>query len=183
MRALGVIVKQTLWASGHYARRLRGDVFPGVAVLGYHGVRANDWPSGTMAFEGLHVRAHELEEHCRLLRESCHPIRLQDWQAALNGGPALPERPVLVTFDDGYRTVLTLAGPILQHYAIPAIVFASSDPIEQQRLFWHDAVARTHGEAAVEPLKNVPFEQWQRVTTECQLPSSADDPHAPAIDC
>jgi peptidoglycan/xylan/chitin deacetylase (PgdA/CDA1 family) len=179
MHALGVIGKRTLWTAGHYARRLRDDVFPGVAVLGYHGVRADDWPSGTMAFEGLHVRAHELEEHCRLLRQSCHPISLHDWHFALNGGPSLPERPVLVTFDDGYRSAFTLARPILQRYAIPAVVFACSDPIEQQQLFWHDAVARQRGEAAVEPLKGVAFDEWQRVTTQSQLLATADDPHAP----
>jgi peptidoglycan/xylan/chitin deacetylase (PgdA/CDA1 family) len=174
-----VIGKYALWTAGHYRRRLRNVMFPGVAVLGYHGVRADDWPSGTMTFEGLHVRVHELEEHCRLLRQSCHPISLRDWQSALNGGPSLPERPVLVTFDDGYRSVLTLASPILQRYAIPAVVFACSAPIERQQLFWYDAVARLRGEAAVEPLKGVAFDEWQRLTTEDQLPATADDPHAP----
>ena len=179
MRTFGMIGKYTLWTAGHYMRRLRNDEFPGVAVLGYHGVRADHWPSGTMTFEGLHVRAHELEEHCRLLRQSCHPISLHDWQSALNGGPSLPERPVLMTFDDGYRSVFTLACPILQRYAIPAVVFACSNPIERQQLFWHDAVARLRDEAAVESLKGVAFDEWQRVTTEDQLPATEDDPHAP----
>ena len=179
MNRLSVIVKNMLWVTGHYARRLSRDAFPGVAVLGYHGVRADDWPSGTMAFEELHVRAQELEDHCRLLRQSCHPIRLRDWQRALDGGSPLPKRPVLVTFDDGYRTVLTVARPILQRYEIPAVVFACSDPIEWQQLFWHDAVARLRGEAAVEPLKKAAFGEWQSVTTKCLLPASADDPHAP----
>jgi peptidoglycan/xylan/chitin deacetylase (PgdA/CDA1 family) len=178
-RALSELAKQLLWTTGHYARRLRGDVFPGVAVLGYHGVRADDWSTRTMAFEELHVRARELDEHCRLLREYCHPISLSDWLAALDGGSSLPERPVLVTFDDGYRTVLSLAGPILQRYAIPAVVFACTDPIEQQQLFWHDAVAHARGEAAVASLKSVPFDEWQRVATECQLPAATEDPHAP----
>jgi peptidoglycan/xylan/chitin deacetylase (PgdA/CDA1 family) len=132
-----------------------------------------------MAFEQLHVRASELEAHCRFLRETCHPVSLHDWQAAQAGGPPLPARPVLVTFDDGYRSVLTMASPILRRYAIPAVVFACTNPIEQQQLFWHDALARVRGEAAVEPLKQEAFAEWQRVTTACLLAAAANDPHAP----
>ena len=62
-RALASLTKRALLASGHYRRRLRRDAFPGVAVLNYHGVRADDWPAGTMTFEGVHVRARALDAH------------------------------------------------------------------------------------------------------------------------
>jgi len=169
-------VKRTLLGAGHYARRLGRDRFPGVAVLCYHGVRADDWPAGTMSFEGLHVRAGELEAHCRLLGETCHPISLEQWRRALTGGPHLPSRPVLLTFDDGYRTVLTLARPILKRYGIPAAVFACSAPIERRQLLWYDAVARARGEAEVERLKQVPFSEW---AAAAHRPATDDDPHAP----
>src|SRR5262249_1665819 len=104
-RALGALGKRGLYVSGHYHRRLGRDVLPGVAVLCYHGVRPDKSPPGAVTFQTLHVRVSELEAHCRLVREYCHPISLADWREALAGRAALPARPVLFTFDDGYRTV------------------------------------------------------------------------------
>ena len=46
--ALAAQLKEAAFASRWYAWRLASDVFPGVAVLCYHGVRDDDWPSGTM---------------------------------------------------------------------------------------------------------------------------------------
>jgi hypothetical protein len=95
--ALTAAGKRVLLATGHYARRLARDTFPGVLVLCYHGVRGDDEPESAHAFSPLHVRASELEAHCRLLRATCHPIALDAWRAALAGGPPLPDRPVLLT--------------------------------------------------------------------------------------
>jgi len=171
--------KRTLLCAGYYARRLRADRFPGVAVLCYHGVRDDRWAAGTMVFEDLHVRAGELEAHCRLLRETCQPISLTDWRTALRNGSSLPARPVLVTFDDGYRTVFTLARPLLQRYGIPAAVFVCSQPVERRRLFWHDAVAQACGEPEVQRLKAAPFNQWQTSCEQYAREAAGDDPHAP----
>ncbi len=180
-RSLRDSMKAVLLAGGHYGRRLASDRFPGVAVLCYHGVRADDAAPGAMPFEGLHVRASELEVHCRLVRETCHPISIAEWRAALNGGPPLGDRPVLITFDDGYRSVLTLACPILERHGIPAVAFVCSDPAEGHRLLWYDAVARACGEAEVERIKAAPFAQWEAVAAGA--PADRDDPSAPlAVD-
>ena len=40
------------------------------------------------------------------------------------GGPVVTEKPpVAITFDDGYRNVLEIAGPIMQRYGFPSTVF------------------------------------------------------------
>jgi peptidoglycan/xylan/chitin deacetylase (PgdA/CDA1 family) len=178
-RALAALGKLALLASGHYSRRLRRDTFPGVAVLGYHGVRADDWPVGTMTFEGLHVRASELDAHCRLIRATCHPISLAQWGRARAGGPSLPPRPVLFTFDDGYRTVFTLARPILERYSIPAVVLVCTDPVDRRRLLWYDAVARARGEDEVERIKTLPFDEWQALQAAWSQLADDADPMAP----
>lgn len=177
---LSARLKGTLLAARHYRRRLERDRFEGVVVLCYHAVRPDEWPAGAMAFEGLHVRASELEAHCRFLQSTCHPITIAQWRAALDGGPPLPDRPVLVTFDDGYRTVATVAQPILERFGIPAVLFACSSPIEERRLFWYDAIARRSGESEVQRLKQVPFALWLAATCgAAHTAVSDDDPHAP----
>jgi hypothetical protein len=87
------VLKRSALAAGWYRRRLAHDRFPGVAVLCYHAVRDNDQPDGTMPFEDLHVRAAELEEHCRVVSDACQPISLDDWRAARAGTRELPARP------------------------------------------------------------------------------------------
>lgn len=171
-------VKRALFASGFYENRLRTDRFPDVAVLCYHGVRPDDWPERRMAFEGLHVRASELDAHCAFLKATCHPITLAQWRAAASGGPPLPDRPVLVTFDDGYRSVKTVARPILQRHGVPVALFVCTNAVERRQLLWFDAIALTRGEDAVQRLKDAPFDDWHAAITDARTSVSDHEPHA-----
>jgi peptidoglycan/xylan/chitin deacetylase (PgdA/CDA1 family) len=155
-----MFAKQALLSAGHYRRALARSRFPGVAVLCYHGVRPDDMPPGTIRFQYLHIRESTFESHCRVIRECCDPISLDDWRAAAEGRAALPARPVLVTFDDGYRSVLTLAVPILARHDIPAAVFVCSGPMLSRRLLWFDAVAERDGEDSVEAWKTCDYDSW-----------------------
>jgi peptidoglycan/xylan/chitin deacetylase (PgdA/CDA1 family) len=170
-------VKHGLLTMGQYRRTLARTTLPGVAVLGYHGLRADDLPAGAMAFENLHLRASTFEAHCRVIRECCDPITLDDWRAATAGRSALPPRPVLITFDDGYRSVSRIAAPILAAYRLPAVVFVCSDPIANRRLLWFDDVAARDGEAEVERWKTCDYERWSAACAAA-APVDDDDPRA-----
>lgn len=172
-------MKRLLLLGGHYARRLQRDPFPGAAVLCYHGVRPDDWAGGRMAFEGLHVRASEFDAHCRVLRALCTPISLPAFQAGMAGTGPLPPRSVLVTFDDGYRTVATVAQPIFERHGIPAALFVCTAPVQERTLFWYDALALAHGEAEVQRLKAAPAEEWRRAVARTRRVAADGDPHAP----
>ena len=50
-----------------------------------------------------------------------HPVTLDDVRAAGRGERALPERPVLLMFDDGYRSLYTRVFPLLLAYRVPAV--------------------------------------------------------------
>lgn len=176
-------VKRVLHAAGHYAHKLRRQSFPGVAVLCYHAVRDDRLPPGSLPFEDLHVRAGELDAHARLLSATCHPITLAQWRSALAGGPPLPARPVLMTFDDGYRSYQT-AAEILGRHGVPSVLFACSGPVEKQAALWFDAVARAFGktgeggEAEVERLKEVPYPAWRERTAAFENAVPLDAPEA-----
>jgi len=169
--------KRSLLALGYYRGALSRARFPGPVVLCYHGLRADEAPDGSMAFENLHVRASTFAEHCALVRETCHPISLDDWRDGLAGEKTLPDRPVLITFDDGYRSVLTIAAPVLQELGLPAVVFACTEPMERRSLLWFDAVAAADGEAAVESWKGRRYEEWRATASQAQSVND-DDPRA-----
>lgn len=163
--------------------RLRRRQASSVAVLCYHGIRANRQRDGALPFETLHVRASTFAAHCRVLARYCHPVSLECWREARAGGRPLPARAVAVTFDDGYRSVLTEALPILVRYQVPAAVFLVTRPIQEGALFWYDALARERGEGAVDRLKHVPYEVWKCETAPYAQRADAGDPLAPLAVC
>ena len=171
------VVKQGLLAAGHYRRALARETFPGVAVLCYHGVRRETGARSRFPFDYLHIPVEVFESHCRLIRECCDPISLDDWRAAAKGGLPLPKRPVLLTFDDGYRTVLTEAAPILAAYQLPAVVFVCTSPMASTRVLWFDDLAAREGEESVEAWKSRDYEAWKAACT-LTSPLTADDPRA-----
>src|SRR5262249_40344098 len=160
-----MIGKHALLRGGWYRRRLTRDAFPGVLVLCYHGLRSSGWRSDEPSFPDLHMDEAAFDEHCRVLATACHPIGLDDWRDARAGKRPLPSRPVLVTFDDGYRSVFELARPILQRHGIPAVVFVCTDPVRDQQLFWFDAEARhvADSRADDDPLAPMTVDQVRRL--------------------
>jgi peptidoglycan/xylan/chitin deacetylase (PgdA/CDA1 family) len=175
-------IREGLAASGVLERVIRGRRFDGVLVVCYHAIRRDDQPDGMMPFEGLHVRRALFREHCRILSELCQPISLADWRAAANGGPPLQNRPVLVTMDDGYRSVLTEALPVLEEFQMPAVLFACTDPISRNEMFWYDSVASAQGEQAAAELKNATYAEWREAIERARRRVSRDEPCAPLSD-
>jgi peptidoglycan/xylan/chitin deacetylase (PgdA/CDA1 family) len=64
-----------------------------------------------------------------LRREGFHAITLDEWRWHLLTRNPLPGRPVMITFDDGYRDVLTDAWPILRRHGMTATVFVVADTV------------------------------------------------------
>ncbi len=59
------------------------------------------------------------------------PIDFYTLAAAIAGRTELPDRPVLITIDDGYRDAYVHAFPILRHYGFTATVFVITDFVDQ----------------------------------------------------
>ena len=171
--------KAGLLATRWYANRLEHDTFPGVLVLCYHGVRSSSRSTDGIPFANLHVTEDTFEAHCRLIAETCHPIDLSTFVDSQLTERPLPPRPVLVTFDDGYRSVFERARPLLRRYRIPASVFVCSEPIKEQRLFWFDAVARAEGEHAVDAVRALPDDERRATASACETSAAVGDPLAP----
>jgi len=96
-----------------------------LAVLAYHDVRDGD----------------RFEEQVRYLTRSARPVTLQEVHRAVEGGTGLPRRSVLVTFDDGDRSVLDTGLPILRRYEVPGVVFVIGGLLDSSSPFWWDEVA------------------------------------------
>ncbi|MFI0544787.1 polysaccharide deacetylase family protein [Streptomyces sp. WSLK1-3] len=96
---------------------------PPVPILMYHSVAAepND------ATRVLSVSPEAFERQMDIVAGSgLTPIRTAELAARWRAGRPLPERPVLITFDDGYEGVHRHALPVLAKHAFPATLFVTT---------------------------------------------------------
>ena len=67
------------------------------------------------------------------------PLSLSELLAIRHGEAELPERAVLVTFDDAYRDFAEHAWPVLRRHGVPATLFVPTAYAgERDRRFWWD---------------------------------------------
>ncbi|WP_435930279.1 poly-beta-1,6-N-acetyl-D-glucosamine N-deacetylase PgaB [Dryocola sp. BD613] len=86
-------------------------------VLGYHDVE-----DGAADQRYLSVRTSALSDQIAWLRDNgYHPVSVQQILDAHDGKIALPEKAVLLTFDDGYSSFYTRVWPLLKSYNWPAL--------------------------------------------------------------
>ncbi|MFF0365273.1 polysaccharide deacetylase family protein [Streptomyces fungicidicus] len=94
-----------------------------VPILMYHAVAAD--PSG--ATRALSVSPEAFAEQMAVVADrGLTPVTTAELAACWRSGRALPERPVLVTFDDGYEGVHRHALPVLAGHGFPATLFVST---------------------------------------------------------
>lgn len=103
-----------------------------VPILMYHHIA--DPPAGAKAVErDLSVSPARFEEQLRYLREAGYQsITTTDLVYHLTLGRPLPPKPVIITFDDGYRDVYTNAFPLLQKYGFTATIYVITDFVDRE---------------------------------------------------
>jgi len=78
------------------------------------------------------VLPDEFAQQMQWLKEqSYQTISLEDLVQGVDESQSLPEKPVIITFDDGYRDLKQNAFPILQSFCFGATVFLVSDLVGQ----------------------------------------------------
>jgi peptidoglycan/xylan/chitin deacetylase (PgdA/CDA1 family) len=96
-----------------------------VAVLGYHEF------SETAEQTEMRIRTSKFREQMQKLRDLNLPVismeQFQKWKA---GEVDLPPRSVMITIDDGWKSVHTDAFPILKEFGYPFTIFLYKDYID-----------------------------------------------------
>ncbi|WP_408057805.1 polysaccharide deacetylase family protein [Streptomyces violaceus] len=98
-----------------------------VPILMYHAVAAD--PND--ATRALSVTPEAFTEQMAVLADrGLTPVTTAGLAAGWRSGRPLPERPVLITFDDGYEGVHRHALPVLAKHGFPATLFVSTGWIQ-----------------------------------------------------
>jgi peptidoglycan/xylan/chitin deacetylase (PgdA/CDA1 family) len=149
-----------------------------VPILCYHAVAASaSGPDGRFA-----IAPELLRQHLDLLVERGYSgISVRDLALARTGLGSLPERPVAVTFDDGFADVLHAASPLLLERGFTATAFVTTDGISDRagkdanrKLTWQEVVEldRCGIEVAAHGHRHLEMDcaPWSAVEQELVLP-------------
>lgn len=86
----------------------------------------------------LCVDYESFEKQMKFLSQFYNPVGERDIISAMEGKSKIPEYPVWVTFDDGYKDNYTYAYPVFKRYRIPATFFITTGFINKQVLPYED---------------------------------------------
>lgn len=103
----------------HYKERLK--------VLAYHDV------TDSMTFQS----------HLKFLKKNYNIIDLEILEQSIFNNKALPDNPLLITFDDGDYSVLEKGLPILKVEGVPSVLFIISGLINTDEDFWWSRVEKS----------------------------------------
>jgi peptidoglycan/xylan/chitin deacetylase (PgdA/CDA1 family) len=102
------------------------------------------WPPGADEIRlGLTVRPEDFAAQMAWLRDNGYvTVSLYDLVAALAVGQTLPAKAVVITFDDGYGTLMDYAVPTMEQHGYTGTVFVITQLMDEgfpQYLTWAEA--------------------------------------------
>jgi len=89
----------------------------------------------------LSISPENFAEHLEYISEHYTPISLSELGRAIKA-KKIPDKSVIITFDDGYADNFLNAKPLLEEYDVPATVFVASGYTGHDREFWWDELER-----------------------------------------
>lgn len=128
------LIKKTLVRSGvlQAVGRLRG---PTAAILMYHSVMED--PRSQETYLGEIILSQTVfRQQIQLLARRFRPTSLDQVEQFVNGKGEIPNRAVVVTFDDGYTDNYEIAAPVLNELGVPATFYATVECVDRRTLPW-----------------------------------------------
>ena len=96
-----------------------------LVVLQYHHI-STDTPPSTSLSPAL------FRQHLAIIEEQGYRVlALPDVMQALKSGQSLPDKSVVITFDDAYDSIYLAAFPLLKQRGWPFTIFVATEPVER----------------------------------------------------
>lgn len=116
----------------HRPADVKYSVPEGVSVLMYHMIGDEQGNAAIMTEANLRIQMNYLRDH------GYHPITMQELYDYVTKGAPLPEKPVCITFDDGYLDSYTIIYPLMKEYGFPWTLFLITDDVGKpyNRMTW-----------------------------------------------
>jgi len=140
---------------------LKPEGYQRVPVLSYH-------QFSKKSASNMVVKEAAFEEQMKFLKENgFHVLTIDQLFDFLELKNQIPEKSVLITMDDGYRSVYDIAYPILKKYAFPATVFIYTDFIgSSTAMSWEQLKELSHNGFSIQSQSKTHRDLTQRKGNE-----------------
>ncbi len=110
-----------------------------VLVANYHLIA----PAAPAHVTGIlpHKTPQQFEQDLLFLKNNYNVVSYSDVLAARNGDAALPNRAMMITFDDGFRECFEFVRPLLLKHELPCTFFLITDSIDNRTLAYPNRTA------------------------------------------
>jgi peptidoglycan/xylan/chitin deacetylase (PgdA/CDA1 family) len=114
-----------------------------LTVIGHHRI-TNPRTEDFFGFSSnVSATPEAFERQLAWIAKHFNVIDLQTLRAHVVDKKPLPERPLLITFDDGYMDNYTNALPLLKKYGFPAVIFIVTGSMDNPAPLWWDICAES----------------------------------------
>ncbi|HUQ01852.1 MAG TPA: polysaccharide deacetylase family protein, partial [Kofleriaceae bacterium] len=131
-------VKRALYYSGALDAYHRARNRDRLTVIMFHRVLAPTDPRWRTADPEYSLRDDLFGDCLAFFKRHYNVVALEDVIAARNGGPRLPSRPLLITFDDGWSDNEEFALAHLRRAGLPSVLFVVADVIGRPEPFYQE---------------------------------------------
>jgi len=149
---------------------IRRESGKGILILCYHGVVPDSHPGEFLYRNTVSIR--EFSNHLEFLSRRFHFISPGELTAAAIENKPLPQRPAMISFDDGYRNNLRYAAPVLRKFGISALFSVVTGLIGTPNVLWTESVNFC---VLDWPGRTMPFPQKEGGYKAVALPSALED--------
>lgn len=113
-----------------------------VPIAVYHSIRDSS-PEEPFDVRRFNISPTAFDEQMRYLQENeYHTITFEMLHEAIVYGTPLPSKPIILSFDDGWRSQYTTALPMLKKYGFTATFFLYPNVIEHENyMIWDEVLA------------------------------------------
>lgn len=122
-----------------------------LTIVVFHRVLAVDderWPH---AHPEWTVSDGVFDQCLQFFQRHYHVISLEELLSSVEQGKKLPNRSLLITFDDGYADNEEYALPVLERERVPAVLFLTTDFLNRKSRPWTEDLVAAFREGAISP--------------------------------
>ena len=109
-----------------------------LTCLMYHSVTSD--LKSDFIYPKVKITPKVFEKDIKYVAANYNVIGVDDYYYHISEGTPLPERSLIISFDDGYLDNLEYALPILKAYEMPAILYLATRYIDNSEAQWVDCL-------------------------------------------